>query len=82
MATMTAAFAGLLAGQIDAIAWHARRMSCRLLEPGEDPLRACWCLDESRGGDGIVANKDIKLDRRSQRQDGRGSLGQHVAVLY
>ena len=55
----TAAFAGLFAGQVDAIL-GATQDVLTFSEPDEDPLECLLPLADSRGGDGILANKDIR----------------------
>jgi len=51
-------FAALLAGRIDMLATTVDTMVLYLKEP--DSLQFISALDDSNGGDGIVANKDIK----------------------
>ena len=55
----TAAFAGLAAGQVDAVAGSLQDVVL-FAEPGEEPLLCVLVLDDSRGADGIAANKDIR----------------------
>jgi NitT/TauT family transport system substrate-binding protein len=55
----TAAFAGLAAGQVDAIAGGLQDVVI-FSEQGEDPLLCVLVNDDTRGADGIVANKDIR----------------------
>jgi NitT/TauT family transport system substrate-binding protein len=55
----TAAFAGLFAGQVDAIAAGTQDV-LTFSEPDEERLVCVLSLDESRGGDGILAIKDIQ----------------------
>jgi NitT/TauT family transport system substrate-binding protein len=55
----TAAFAGLADGQVDAVAGSLQDIVL-FAEPGEEPLQCVLVLDDSRGADGIVANKDIR----------------------
>jgi NitT/TauT family transport system substrate-binding protein len=80
----TAAFSGLFAGQIDAIAAGTQDV-LTFAAPDEDRLVCVLPLDESRGGDGILANKDIRtiadLKGRSVAVP-RGSLQQfYLAIL-
>jgi NitT/TauT family transport system substrate-binding protein len=80
----TAAFSGLFAGQIDAIAAGTQDV-LTFAEPDEDLLVCVLPLDESRGGDGILATKDIQtiadLEGRSVAVP-RGSLQQfYLAIL-
>jgi NitT/TauT family transport system substrate-binding protein len=58
MAIHEALYAGLLAGQIDVSGGTVDDMLPRF-DP-EDPYACFMAIDESRGGDGIVANKDIQ----------------------
>jgi NitT/TauT family transport system substrate-binding protein len=58
MAHSAAGFAGLLAGQVDASGGTLDEF-LPYFDP-EDPYACFMVLDESPGGDGIVANKDIK----------------------
>jgi NitT/TauT family transport system substrate-binding protein len=55
----TAAFAGLFAGQVDAIAAGTQDV-LTYSEPDEARLACVLPLDESRGGDGVLATKDIQ----------------------
>jgi NitT/TauT family transport system substrate-binding protein len=55
----TAAFAGLAAGHVDAIAGGLQDVVI-FSEPGEDPLLCVLANDDTRGADGIVAKKDIR----------------------
>lgn len=55
----TAAFAAIAAGQVDALA-TATQDVVTLSEPGDEPLACVLAFAESRGGDGILATKDIK----------------------
>ena len=55
----TAAFSGLFAGQVDAIAAGTQDV-LTFAEPDEDLLVCVLPLDESRGGDGILAIKEIQ----------------------
>ena len=55
----TAAFSGLFAGQVDAIAAGTQDV-LTFSEPDQDRLVCVLPLDESRGGDGILATKDIQ----------------------
>jgi NitT/TauT family transport system substrate-binding protein len=55
----SAAFAGLAAGQVDAIAGGLQDVVV-FSEPGEDPLLCVLANDDTRGADGIVANRDIR----------------------
>jgi NitT/TauT family transport system substrate-binding protein len=54
-----AAFAGLADGQVDAVAGSLQDIVL-FAEPGEEPLQCVLVLDDSRGADGIAANKDIR----------------------
>jgi NitT/TauT family transport system substrate-binding protein len=54
-----AAFAGLAAGQVDAIAGGLQDVVI-FSEPGDDPLLCVLVNDDTRGADGIVANKGIR----------------------
>ena len=67
-----AAFAGLVAGQVDAIAGGLQDVVI-FSEPDDDPLLCVLVNDESRGADGIVANKDIRSIADLRGQDGRSS---------
>jgi NitT/TauT family transport system substrate-binding protein len=58
MAIHEAMYAGLLAGQVDVGSATVDDMLPHF-DP-DDPYACLLALDESRGGDGIVANKDIK----------------------
>jgi NitT/TauT family transport system substrate-binding protein len=80
----TAAFSGLFAGQVDAIAAGTQDV-LTFADPNEDRLVCVLPLDESRGGDGILAVKDIRtiadLEGRSVAVP-RGSLQQfYLAIL-
>ena len=80
----TAAFSGLFAGQIDAIAAGTQDV-LTFAAPDEDRLVCVLPLDESRGGDGILATNDIRtvadLEGRSVAVP-RGSLQQfYLAIL-
>jgi NitT/TauT family transport system substrate-binding protein len=55
----TAAFAGLAAGHVDAIAGGLQDVVV-FSEPGEDPLRCVLVNDDTRGADGIVASREIR----------------------
>jgi NitT/TauT family transport system substrate-binding protein len=55
----TAAFAGLAAGHVDAVAGGLQDVVV-FSEPDEDPLLCLLVNDDTRGADGIVANKDIR----------------------
>ncbi len=55
----TAAFSGLFAGQVDAIAAGTQDV-LTFSEPDQDLLVCVFPLDESRGGDGILATDDIQ----------------------
>jgi NitT/TauT family transport system substrate-binding protein len=55
----TAAFAGLFAGQVDAITAGTQDV-LTFSQPDEERLVCVLPLDESRGGDGILATKDIQ----------------------
>ena len=66
----TAAFSGLFAGQVDAIASGTQDV-LTFADPNEDPLVCALPLDKSRGGDGILATNDIRrggLDPAAYRQ--------------
>ncbi len=52
-------FAALAAGKIDALATTVDTMPL-YLKPGGPKYKYLFTLDDSKGGDGIVANKDIK----------------------
>jgi NitT/TauT family transport system substrate-binding protein len=54
-----AAFAGLADGQVDAVAGSLQDIVL-FAEPGEEPLQCVLALDDSRGADGVAANKDIR----------------------
>jgi len=58
MAIHEAMYAGLFAGQVDAVTATVDDMLPHF-DP-EHPSACVLALDDSRGGDGIVANKDIK----------------------
>ena len=58
MAIHEAMYAGLFAGQVDVGSATVDDMLPHF-DP-DDPYACLLALDESRGGDGIVANKDIK----------------------
>jgi NitT/TauT family transport system substrate-binding protein len=80
----TAAFSGLFAGQVDAIAAGTQDV-LTFAEPNEDLLVCVLPLDESRGGDGILATNDIRtiadLEGKSVAVP-RGSLQQfYLAIL-
>ena len=80
----TAAFSGLFAGQVDAIAAGTQDV-LTFADPDEDLLVCVLPLDEFRGGDGILATKDIRsiadLEGRSVAVP-RGSLQQfYLAIL-
>jgi NitT/TauT family transport system substrate-binding protein len=51
--------AGLAGGQVDAVAGSLQDIVL-FAEPGEEPLQCVLVLDDSRGADGIVANKEIR----------------------
>jgi NitT/TauT family transport system substrate-binding protein len=55
----TASLAALFAGQIDALA-TATQVTVASNEPDEEALACVLMLDDSRGGDGILASKDIQ----------------------
>jgi NitT/TauT family transport system substrate-binding protein len=55
----TATFAGLAAGQVDAVAGSLQDIVL-FAEPDEDPLQCVLVKEDSRGADGIVANTDIR----------------------
>lgn len=52
-------FAALAAGRIDAMATTVDTMPL-YLKPGGTEYRYLFAVDDSKGGDGVVANKDIK----------------------
>jgi NitT/TauT family transport system substrate-binding protein len=54
-----AAFGSLFAGQVDAVQ-GAMPDAPTFAQPDEEPLVCVLALDESRGGDGVLATKDIK----------------------
>jgi NitT/TauT family transport system substrate-binding protein len=54
-----AAFGGLFVGQVDAVQ-GAMPDAPTFAQPDEEPLVCVLALDESRGGDGILATKDIQ----------------------
>ena len=55
----TASLAALFAGQIDALA-TATQVTVASNEPDEEALACVLMLDNSRGGDGILATNDIQ----------------------
>jgi NitT/TauT family transport system substrate-binding protein len=55
----TAAFAGLAAGHVDAVAGGLQDVAV-FSEPGEEPLLCVLANDDTRGADGIVADRDIR----------------------
>jgi NitT/TauT family transport system substrate-binding protein len=55
----TAMFASLAAGQVDAVAGSLQDIVI-FAEPDEDLLQCVLVIMDSRGADGIVANKDIR----------------------
>jgi NitT/TauT family transport system substrate-binding protein len=55
----TAAFAGLAAGQVDAVLGTPSDIPAFSL-PGEEPLACALALDDDLGGTGILAAKDIR----------------------
>jgi NitT/TauT family transport system substrate-binding protein len=55
----TATLAALFAGQIDALA-TATQVTVASNEPDEEALACVLMLDDSRGGDGILATNDIQ----------------------
>lgn len=55
----TATLAALFAGQIDALA-TATQVTVASNEPDEEALACVLMLDDSQGGDGILATKDIQ----------------------
>jgi NitT/TauT family transport system substrate-binding protein len=55
----TAAFAGLAAGHVDAVAGGLQD-AVVFSEPNEDPLQCVLVNDDTRGADGIVASKHIR----------------------
>jgi NitT/TauT family transport system substrate-binding protein len=54
-----AAFGSLFAGQVDAVQ-GAMPDAPTFAQPDEEPLVCVLALDESRGGDGVLATKDIQ----------------------
>jgi NitT/TauT family transport system substrate-binding protein len=54
-----AAFGGLFVGQVDAVQ-GAMPDAPTFAQPDEEPLVCVLALDESRGGDGVLATKDIQ----------------------
>jgi NitT/TauT family transport system substrate-binding protein len=80
----TAAFSGLFAGQIDAIAAGTQDV-LTFTAPDEDRLVCVLPLDESRGADGILAIKDIRTSADLKGRSvavGRGSAQQfYLAIL-
>jgi NitT/TauT family transport system substrate-binding protein len=61
----TAALAALFAGQVDALA-TATQDVVAFNEPDEEALACVLMLDDSRGGDGILASKDIQTSATSR----------------
>jgi NitT/TauT family transport system substrate-binding protein len=55
----TTAFAGLFIGQVDAVQ-GAMPDAPTFAQPDEEPLVCVLALDDSRGGDGVLATKDIR----------------------
>jgi NitT/TauT family transport system substrate-binding protein len=55
----TAAFAGLAAGQVDAVLGSPPDAAA-FSQPGEEPLACVLATDESFGGDGVLATTDIR----------------------
>jgi NitT/TauT family transport system substrate-binding protein len=55
----TTAFAGLFSGQVDAVQ-GAMPDAPTFAQPDEEPLVCVLALDESRGGDGILATKETQ----------------------
>ncbi len=55
----TTAFAGLFIGQVDAVQ-GAMPDAPTFAQPDEEPLVCVLALDDSRGGDGVLATKDIQ----------------------
>jgi NitT/TauT family transport system substrate-binding protein len=80
----TAAFAALYAGHVDALA-AAMQEAVVFAEPDEEPLACVLALDDSQGGDGILATKDIltiaDLEGRSVAYGDRGISQFYVNVL-
>jgi NitT/TauT family transport system substrate-binding protein len=54
-----AAFGGLFVGQVDAVQ-GAMPDAPTFAQPDEEPLVCVLALDDSRGGDGVLATKDIQ----------------------
>ena len=61
----TATFAGLAAGQIDAVAGSLQDIVL-FAEPDEDLLQCVLVKEDSRGVDCIVTTTDILRDRKSE----------------
>jgi NitT/TauT family transport system substrate-binding protein len=80
----TAAMAALYAGQVDALV-TATQDVVAFSEPDEEPLACILALDESRGGDGILATEDIRtiadLEGKSVAFGFRGISQFYVNVL-
>jgi NitT/TauT family transport system substrate-binding protein len=80
----TAAFAAFYAGQVDALAAAIQEVVA-FSEPDEEPPACVLVLDDSRGGDGILATKDIRtiadLKGRSVAFGDRGISQFYVNVL-
>jgi NitT/TauT family transport system substrate-binding protein len=80
----TAAFAAFYAGHVDALA-AAMQEAVAFAEPDEEPLACVLALDDSRGGDGILATKDIRtiadLAGKSVAYGDRGISQFYVNVL-
>jgi NitT/TauT family transport system substrate-binding protein len=80
----TAAFAAFYAGHVDALA-AAMQETVAFAEPDEEPLACVLALDDSQGGDGILATKDIRsiadLEGRSVAYGDRGISQFYVNVL-
>lgn len=69
----TAAFAGLAAGQVEAILGSAPDTPA-FSRPGEEPLGCALVFDDSFGGDGVLATTDIRSIA--------DLAGKSVAILY
>jgi NitT/TauT family transport system substrate-binding protein len=80
----TAAFAAFYAGHVDALAAAIQEVVA-FSEPDEEPPACVLVLDDSRGGDGILATKDIRtiadLKGRSVAFGDRGISQFYVNVL-
>jgi NitT/TauT family transport system substrate-binding protein len=80
----TAAFAGFYAGHVDALA-AAMQEAVAFAEPDEEPPACVFALDDSQGGDGILATTDIRtiadLTGRSVAYGDRGISQFYINVL-